>query len=269
MYNNLELNGSIMILTFCRDECSYAIKEDNSLWVWGDCINEDRHFEIHRKGVPYKVFEDAVYAAVSNSTVITIKKNGTFWAWGSNSTGQFGNVQSLFVEKPTVILEDVKDFSMAQDYAVAVKKDGSVWGCGLLASKQEDIDDEIKIAFFSNKPIQVHSGAKAVSASDNHCLILNDNGSLWALGENKYGKLGDGTTNFASSPVSIMDDVVKISTNQNTSMAMKKDSTLWAWGRVSQDSYDKVQPVGKVGEDAKYFEAWALGWMYIDKAEPE
>ena len=39
----------------------------------------------------------------------------------------------------------------------------------------------------------MHAGATAISAGGRHSMILGQNGSVWATGENEYGQLGDGT----------------------------------------------------------------------------
>jgi len=33
-----------------------------------------------------------------------------------------------------------------------------------------------------------------IAAGDNHSLFLKRDGSLWTMGDNEYGQLGDGTT---------------------------------------------------------------------------
>jgi alpha-tubulin suppressor-like RCC1 family protein len=48
------------------------------------------------------------------------------------------------------------------------------------------------------------NGVASIAGSD-HTLILKDDGSLWACGQNYYGQLGDGTTeNNKNTPVRII-----------------------------------------------------------------
>jgi alpha-tubulin suppressor-like RCC1 family protein len=44
-----------------------------------------------------------------------------------------------------------------------------------------------------------------ISASILHNLAIDENGGLWAWGDNQYGQLGDGTTIDKHSPVKIKD----------------------------------------------------------------
>jgi hypothetical protein len=44
----------------------------------------------------------------------------------------------------------------------------------------------------------VGSKVAAIAAGDYHSLFIKSDGSLWAMGSNGYGQLGDGTTNVYS-----------------------------------------------------------------------
>ena len=69
-----------------------------------------------------------------------------------------------------------------------------------------------------------------VSAGGYHSAAIDTNGSLWCWGWNKYGQLGNGTTEDQSTPIKIMDDVVAVSTGTYHTFAIKTDGTLWGWG---------------------------------------
>ena len=40
----------------------------------------------------------------------------------------------------------------------------------------------------------MHSDGAAISAGYQHSMILKQDSSVWATGDNRYGQLGDGTT---------------------------------------------------------------------------
>ena len=64
--------------------------------------------------------------------------------------------------------------------------------------------------------------------------ILRQNvATLWAWGNNGYGRLGDGTTGTKSSPVSVVGgftDWVDVSAGSNHTVAIRASGTAWAWG---------------------------------------
>jgi alpha-tubulin suppressor-like RCC1 family protein len=72
----------------------------------------------------------------------------------------------------------------------------------------------------------------AVSAGNNHTVALKTDGSLWAWGSNRDGKLGDGTSMRRSYPVrvGVDSDWAAISTSYWHTVALKSDGSLWAWG---------------------------------------
>ena len=71
----------------------------------------------------------------------------------------------------------------------------------------------------------------AVEGGENHTLIIKTDGSLWAVGENGQGQLGDGTTTDRSSPVKIVDaNVTQIACGYQYSLFLKSNGSLWAMG---------------------------------------
>jgi alpha-tubulin suppressor-like RCC1 family protein len=51
----------------------------------------------------------------------------------------------------------------------------------------------------TNRPEQiVASNVVAIAAGEEHSLFLKSDGSLWGMGNNEYGQLGDGTYYFST-----------------------------------------------------------------------
>ena len=74
--------------------------------------------------------------------------------------------------------------------------------------------------------------AQQVATGTAHNVIVKNDGTLWAWGDNSYGQLGDGTTVNKNTPTQIGTDSnwkTVIAGGYHT-MAMKKDGTLWVWG---------------------------------------
>ena len=74
--------------------------------------------------------------------------------------------------------------------------------------------------------------AQAV-AGTNHSLLIKSDGTLWAVGANDQGQLGDGTTQNRSIPVLVSSDVVQAAAGYQHSLFIKVDGTLWAMGNNS------------------------------------
>jgi alpha-tubulin suppressor-like RCC1 family protein len=69
------------------------------------------------------------------------------------------------------------------------------------------------------------------SAGWYHTLFVESDGSLWAMGANGNGQLGDGTTTERHVPVMIEpSNVVAVAAGLNFSLFLTSDGNLWAMG---------------------------------------
>jgi hypothetical protein len=88
--------------------------------------------------------------------------------------------------------------------------------------------------------VQVNGGGKwkSVSAADNFTCGIKEDETLWCWGGNDEGQLGNGTTNYRSSPTQVPGVWTAVDTgggsNPSVVCAKKSDSTLWCWGRRAQ-----------------------------------
>src|SRR5437899_2898739 len=72
----------------------------------------------------------------------------------------------------------------------------------------------------------VSNGVVAIAAGGDRSLFLKSDGSLWGMGYNSDGGLGDGTTNNAVVPVEIVtNDVIAIAA-RGGSLFLKSDGSL-------------------------------------------
>lgn len=70
----------------------------------------------------------------------------------------------------------------------------------------------------------------AVAAGSSHSLFTNDVGTLFAMGLNNAGQLGDGTTINRTLPVLVASGVGAMAAGAGHSLFLKTDGTLWAMG---------------------------------------
>ena len=74
----------------------------------------------------------------------------------------------------------------------------------------------------------------SIAIGANHSVILKTNGSLWSVGNNSKGQLGDGTTNDQNFSIQIISaDVTNISTGNTHTLFIKSDNSLWGIGNNS------------------------------------
>ena len=64
-------------------------------------------------------------------------------------------------------------------------------------------------------------------------VAIRANGTAWGWGNNNKGRLGDGTTTYRSSPVSVVGgftDWVQVDTGNGHTVGLRANGTAWAWG---------------------------------------
>ncbi|MDP4153674.1 MAG: hypothetical protein Q8865_09600 [Bacillota bacterium] len=85
---------------------------------------------------------------------------------------------------------------------------------------------------FYSLPQKVLEGVASVDSSNNHAIFLKEDGTVWAMGGNAFGALGNGTTKDSDVPVqvSVLKDIVGISDGFLEGLALEKDGSVWLWG---------------------------------------
>ncbi|MEK7827890.1 MAG: hypothetical protein AAB299_09205, partial [Thermodesulfobacteriota bacterium] len=78
--------------------------------------------------------------------------------------------------------------------------------------------------------MQVATNVSAVAAGSRHSLFIKSDSTLWVMGYNGYGQLGNGTTIDRASPAQVATGVSAAAAGANHSLFLKQDGTLWAMG---------------------------------------
>ncbi|MDR2560491.1 MAG: Ig-like domain-containing protein [Holophagales bacterium] len=175
--------------------------------------------------------------AAGDGHSLTIKDDGTLWAWGRNQYGQLGDGTQTNRNAPVQVGDDNnwETISAGHSHSLAIKQDGSLWGWG--RNDQGQLGDGTQTNRNVPKKIGTDNDWKAVSAGYTHTLAIKDDGSLWAWGQNRYDQLGNNAggnwNDFSMEPIRVgtATNWKAVSARNNHSFAIKNDDTLWAWGR--------------------------------------
>ncbi|RII27790.1 MAG: RCC1 repeat-containing protein [Geobacter sp.] len=73
---------------------------------------------------------------------------------------------------------------------------------------------------------------QAIAAGSGHTVVLKNNGTVWAWGDNYYGQLGDGTTTERHAPVQVtgLAGITAVAAGDYHTVTLKNDGTVWVWG---------------------------------------
>jgi alpha-tubulin suppressor-like RCC1 family protein len=229
---------------------SLFIKQDGSLWTMGlnddGQLGDDRNYDSdwihysyhHFREVPQLISTKlpAVKIAAGDGHSLFVLADGSLWGMGRNSSGQLGTGKTSDHLCPRLIVDqNISQIAAGNNHSLFTIQDGTLWAIG------ENYYGQLGDGTNSDKdyPVQVldnngtaHDGVIQVVAGDNHSLFLKQNGSVWGMGHNSYGQLGDETKVNRSSPVQIFaGNVSRIAAGQNHSIILMNDGSMWTTGK--------------------------------------
>jgi hypothetical protein len=161
------------------------------------------------------------------------------WAFGLNSYGQIGDDSLVNRSSPVSVVGGFSDWisaSAGNYHNVAVRANGTVWAWGRNTNGELGEDSITQ----RSSPVSVVGGFSdwiSASAGRSHSLGVRANGTVWAWGNNGFGRLGDGIIISRSSPVSVVGgftDWISASAGGSHSVAVRANGSLWAWGYNAQ-----------------------------------
>ncbi len=239
---------------------SLAVRNDGTVWAWGN--NHDGQLGVHSNNdhdSPQQVhgpgnvgyLTGATAVAAGDSFSLALMSNGTVYAWGSNGYGQLGHEPSyddIYIPFGTPVqvpgLTDVLAIAAGPggDFALAVKKDGTVWAWGDGGCGQLGVNSNNNHA----PPVQVHglgnvghlTGIVGVAAGQGYSLAVGGDGSVYAWGCGGDGRLGVNSNNDHFYPqqvhglgnVGYLTGILHVAAGAGQSLAVDSDGNVYAWG---------------------------------------
>jgi alpha-tubulin suppressor-like RCC1 family protein len=247
------------------------LQSSGSVWCWGDNEHGqlgDDTTENALAPVPLKVPADMKVVGIYPGEVQTclLDGKGVVHCWGSNedaalgfangwSTDEAGNDVPSFDEGDVLTPEAVSEVLEPDAAGVFHRQPapvfeqlavGGVHACALTAAgamycwgennhAQCGVDPAVFGAETLPVPVRVAGVPKSVKAmalGDEFSLLLTQDGSVFAFGDNSYGELGTGKLGGESpEPVQVgITAVRELAPGAAHACAEKEDGTIWCWG---------------------------------------
>ena len=218
------------------------LKSGGSLWGMGDNffgqLGEGKQDGTNQ---PEQIVASNVTAiAAGGSHSLFLKNDGSLWAMGYNGYGQLGDGTYTSTNRPRqIVVSNVTAIAAGSFHSVFLKSDGSLWVMGANTDNSINIHGQLgdgTYNFDSNQPEQiVASNVTAIAGGMYHSLFLKGDGSLWGMGFDEYGQLGDGTNcaiyGYTNRPEQVVaGGVTAIAGGWLHSLFLKSDGSLWVMG---------------------------------------
>jgi alpha-tubulin suppressor-like RCC1 family protein len=216
-----------------------GIKIDGTLWTWGhNSVGKLGDGTITNRSSPGTTAGGGTnWSSVSggSSHTVGVKKDGTLWTWGSNTSGPLGDGTAITRSSPGTTVGGGTNWisvSAGNLFSAAIKTDGTLWTWGSNAYGR--LGDGTTVAQCS--PGTTAGGGtnwSSVSAGTYHTAGIKTDGTLWTWGWNYRGLLGDGTMLCRSSPGTTAGGGTNwssVDAGQHVTGGIKTDGTLWTWG---------------------------------------
>ena len=170
--------------------------------------------------------------------------------------------------KESVQLEIAGSFDENGNYDPDLAKENLEKNLGAIVTKNPDGSLDViykgyhfKISANGNLTVSEERKYVKVSAGENYSLAIDEEGNLWAWGDNSGGQLGDGTKETRTSPIQIKSGTKfkEISAGENYSLAIDEEGNLWTWGNNTYGqlgdgtTVEKLSPI-QIKEGTKFKE---------------
>ncbi len=173
-----------------------ALRRDGTVWAWG----RNSYGQLGTGGTtdslrPVQVpgLTNAVGISAANGWSVAVRGDGTVWAWGRNNLAQLGVAGIPARATPAAIpgLTQVVSVSALGAHGLALRLDSTVWGWGNNGWGQLGLGPGTASAT-PRAPVAIPSlaGILAISAGDQHSLVLRTDGAVLGFGYNAWGELG-------------------------------------------------------------------------------
>ena len=145
------------------------------------------------------ISSDVVAIAAGGYHSLFLKSDGSLWGMGWNWEGQLGTGNFTSTNVPVLVMaSNVVAIAAGGVHSLFLMSDGSMWGMGSDGQGQLGTWPNIPLAPGINVPEMIEpSNVVAIAAGQYHSLFLKSDGSLWAMGQNDQGQLGDGFSPIA------------------------------------------------------------------------
>jgi cysteine-rich repeat protein len=224
-----------------------GIRVDGTLWCWGS--NGSRQLGVGDGGgsadhsVPLQVVvvapqvgadNDWMQVGTGDDHTCAIKQDNSLWCWGSNASGQLGQLgnPTIVRERPELVLGGtIATYSQVTggiDFECAIGTDRRIYCLGRNDTHQLGLGASVSP---SDVPVLTSAQAYDVIASGTaHACALRDDHVVECWGQNTRGATGIAAGPDVTTPTALAGTWNALDTGQELTCALDQNDAPWCWG---------------------------------------
>lgn len=220
-----------------------SLGTDGSVYTWGNNSNGelgDGTTTSHYTPEKISSLSGVTQISVGYHDELAVLADGTVEGWGNNNYGILGNgltsgnqlTPGLVKNSDGSSFTGVKQVVLAQQYALYLKTDGTVWLTG---------SNFANSGLYATHPVQLSGFSNTQKLLGTNFLRGTD-GNVYAFGTNSYWALGAGTSGqiFTTPKLLVQQNINQLSLGNVTTLAVLNDQSVVGWG---------WNPNGELGPD--------------------
>jgi alpha-tubulin suppressor-like RCC1 family protein len=189
--------------------------------------------------VPIFVRSNIIQAVCKSHTTLVALEDNTLWATGYNSKGELGlgdmARRSTFTRVTNLpAVSPIKQIACSEIHpcTMILFEDNTIWAAGSNFYGQLGLGDNSETYSSFTQVTNIPSGTiRQISCGSGSTFILLEDGTLWATGNNQYGKLGFGDTTYRNIFTKLnINNVTQVADGTYHSFILFTDNTLWGAG---------------------------------------
>lgn len=214
-----------------------ALKADGTVWGWGNNTNQATGTGqatnyaaqvLTTEGTP---LTNVKMIAAGGGNNIAATNDGEIYTWGYGGNGALGNGGTS--NQPTALkiatYENIKQITAGSGNAGVLLEDGTLYMWGYNGWYQlQGTASSIK------SPVQcTETNIKKAVFSVENVLLLKEDGTVYVSGSNRYGAIGNGSTNTSGNArrkIAGLENIVDIGCSGNTLYAENANGEIYSWG---------------------------------------
>ncbi len=238
---------------------SAAVTSNGRIFIWGNNDAYQLGFDnYYFSSLPIDITnlfdksasDKITQVSLGHSHSAALTSSGKVFTWGKNTQSQLGNGTMVAKKNPTRISFSIgfsgiiTKISMKNNQSAAMTSTGKIFIWGTYAYGSESDGDILSIT--NDLPTLLENGVEffegetldTITLGSNHGAVITTSGRLLVWGDNKYGKLGNGSIFDSFSLMNVTnrfvlssnEKIVKVSLGSDHSSIVTSDGRLFIWG---------------------------------------